>query len=282
MKNHSIFFVILLFSINIYSKTIVTYPNIHGLGTDSFGYDVLKLALSKINNDYEVKLAYIPVNAQRAEESLENEAVSVIDGGISSNVANKFDIIYKPIDMGLLGWRLFIINKIYESDFAKIKTLKQLKKMKAGQGQSWSDIDILENSEIAVVTAPHLDSLLKMVEKGRFNFLPLGVNEVYGLLNNFAPNNKILTVEKTLVLVYPFGRFFYVKKGNKKLYDDISHGLDIAFEDRSFQKLIFNHPFFKEGLEKANLKNRTIIKINNPYMPNEFWDINPKWWYKIK
>lgn len=282
MKSYSVFFVILFFPINIYSKTIVTYPNIHGLGTNSFGYDVLRLALSKVSSDYEVKLTDTFINSPRAKESLENGTISVVDSGISGEVAEKFDIIYKPIDMGLLGWRLFIINSNSESDFSKIKTLKQLKTMKAGQGQNWSDVAVLENSEIEVITAPQLDSLLKMVEKNRFDFLPLGVNEVYGLLNNFAPDNKALVVEKSLVLVYPFGRFFYVKKGNKKLYNDISHGLDIAFKDGSFQKLILNHPFFKEGLEKANLKSRTVIKIDNPFMPKEFWKINSKWWYKLK
>lgn len=283
MKKLSVFILVLiLFSITAYANRTVVYPNLYGLEEKAFAYDVLKLALSKSGKDYKVKLTENNLNTTRAIRELSAGRVTVFDGGPSKGIESEFDVIYIPIDMGLIGWRIFIINEDLQDDFHKIKTLDDLTHKKAGQGNGWPDISILENAGIKVDTNFKFEILFNMLEGKRIDFLPLGVNEAHGFLKQLGKNRTKLVIEDSVVLVYPFGRFFFIKKGDEELKNDIISGLEKSFSDGSFPKLVLNHPFFKEGLEKANLKNRTIIRIDNPFLPESFYKIDPKWWYKFK
>lgn len=277
------FFLIFIFILKsgFANKVEVIYPNRDGMGEKAFGYQLLVIALKKSGEDYLVKIETEPTNQDRALFNLEKGTISVVDTGVGKEFESKFDAIYIPIDRGLTGWRIFLINKNKKAEFAKIKTIRDLKSKIAGQGIGWSDIKIIENAGIKVVTAPKIESLVTMVEKGRFDFLPLGVNEAYGFLSEFGRKKSDVIVEENIILKYQFARLFYVKKGNKKLHDDIEKGLENAFKDGTFQSFINEHPFFKEGIEKANLKNRIEIKISNPFLTEKFKKIDPKWWYKI-
>lgn len=276
----SIFFICFLKS--GFANTVeVIYPNRDGMGEKAFGYQLLVIALKKSGEDYRVKIEKEPTNQDRALFNLERGTISVVDTGVGKEFESKFDAVYIPIDRGLTGWRIFLINKSKKDEFAKIKTVSELQNRVAGQGIGWSDIKIIENAGIKVVTSPKIESLVTMVEKGRFDFLPLGVNEAYGFLSEFGRKNRDVIVEENIILKYQFARLFYVKKGNKKLHDDIAKGLENAFQDGTFQKFINSHPFFKEGIEKAKLSSRVVIKIENPFLTEKFKGIDSKWWYKI-
>jgi len=282
-KLEVVLIVLLVFSGVIFADDLtVVYPNRDGLGEKAFGYQLLQLILPKTGKAYKLVLDKEATNQDRAFSELEKGVFSVVDSGIGPEFESKFDAVYIPIDRGLLGWRIFIINKKQQEDFSKIKTLEQLKTKIAGQGIGWTDGLIIEKSGIRVQTSAKIENLINMVDAGRFDFFPLGVNETHGFLAQFGKGKPNLVVEDTLVLAYPFARLFYVKKGNKVLHDDIKMGLEKAYSDGSFQKFIENHPFFKEGLTKANLKKRTIIRINNPFMTEKFKKIDPKWWYIVE
>ncbi|HBD95333.1 MAG: hypothetical protein A2015_12730 [Spirochaetes bacterium GWF1_31_7] len=284
MRKAVIIFGMIFFAITLFcsSKMEVIYPNRDGIGEQAFGYQLLKLILPKIDKEYSVKLAPESSNQDRALALLENGTYSVVDTGIGPDFENRFDAIYIPIDMGLTGWRIFIINKNQKNDFEKIKTLEQLRNKKAGQGTGWTDGLIIEKSGITVLTAPNVENLVLMVSGDRFDFFPLGVNETHGFLKEYGRDLPNLMVEETLVLAYPFARLFYVKKGNVNLHKDIQLGLEKSYGDGSFKKFIEEHPFFQEGLRKSDLKNRTIIRIDNPFMTEKFKKIDSKWWYKIE
>ena len=264
------------------SETIVVYPNIDGLGETGFGYQMMDLVLKKSGKSYQLQLDPPVVNTSRAFSRLDDGYVSVVDCGTEISLEERFDAVYIPIDRGLLGWRLFIINKNQTGDFAQMKTLKQLQTKVAGQGIGWPDVTILEKAGLQVMTSSHIENLIKMVDGGRFDFFPLGVGEIYGFLRLYGANLPNLIIEDSLVLVYPFGQFFFVKKGNKELHADITIGLENAYADGSFQELVINHPFAKEGLSKAHLETRTVINIENPLMSEAFKNIDPKWWYRLK
>lgn len=284
MKAKLIIILLILFLAKmIYAKDKeVIYPNRDGIGEHAFGYQLLKLILPKTGKNYMVKIVEESSNQDRALAELETGKYSVVDTGIGIDFEKRFDAVYIPIDMGLTGWRIFIINKKQQKDFAKIKTLEQLRKKKAGQGIGWTDADILRNAGIKVESSARIENLIKMVNAERFDFLPLGVNEAHGFLFEYKKKGDELMVEETIVLKYPFARLFYVKKGNSELKQDIKLGLEKAFKDGSFKKLVESNLFFKEGLSKSNLKNRIVIEIENPYMTEKFKHIDSKWWYRIE
>ncbi|MDE1463793.1 hypothetical protein [Spartinivicinus poritis] len=259
----------------------VMYPNIDGIGGESIGFHVLELALEKSGQDYLLKLHGPSVNQRSAKKFVERGILSVFDAGYQAELEQRFEPIYLPIDRGILGWRLLIIHQQNIDKFAAVKNLADLTQYIAGQGVGWGDIAILENAGIKVIKANRVSQLINKVEKQRFDMFPLGANEVYGFLDKYSSNDNSLVVDKNLVLVYPFGRFFYVRKGNTTLANTIKLGMETALVDGSLQALLENHQHFKDAFSKANLKQRKHIDIKTPNLTEKFKNIDPKWWYSL-
>ena len=78
-----------------------------------------------------------------------------------------------------------------------------------------------------------------------------------------------LTVEKNLLLVYPFAMYFFVAQDNQKLGNAIQTGFRNAVDDGSYDTLLFNHPEVRKTLEKSNLKDRIVFRLPNPNMTKE-------------
>ncbi len=261
------------------SATELKYPNLSGVGRSSLGLAVLNLALRKSGEDYHITVDARRTTPKRALYMLESGEIDVIDGGYLPSVLDKVSIIYLPLEMGLSGWRLFVIHKDTETRLSQVKTVDDLKLFTFGQGQGWHDAKVLENAGFTVFTAPKIVNLISMVKVKRFDLFPLGANEAYHLLDVFGQQGDSLIVDDSVVLVYPFGRFFYVRKDNKALKKAIETGMEKALADGSLLTLLKNHPFFKDAFEKAHLNTRTRINIETPGLTEEFKAIDPKWWY---
>ncbi len=272
--------ILALFLITGVEAREITYPNQSGNSDQSLGYAVLNLALNKSGKDFTLSLDLRPVTAGRVIRMLEEGQVDVIDGGYSPVVANQHELIYLPIDLGLSGWRVFITSPHTAKKLSSVKHIEDLKQYTFGQGQGWYDVTVLEHAGLKVTTPPKLDNLFAMVNSQRFDLLPLGANEAFALLERFSANNTQLVIDKHVALVYPFGRFFYVRKSDSELKQAIATGMNRALDDGSLLSLLKQHPYSKDAFEKANLRDRVQIQIETPNMSKEFKSIHPKWWYK--
>ncbi len=259
----------------------VVYPNINLDGKNLFGYSALKLALENSGKEFTLSIKEINTNNSRIRMMLKNKEISVADFGTSPEFERDFLPVFFPIDLGLNGWRIFIIHKDDQTVFDKITSLEDLKKMTAGQGMGWSDIEILEHSGLKVEKAPNIDNLFKMLEMKRFDYLPLGANETHFLLDTYKTKTPNILVEESILLLYPFGRLFFVHKDNKELHDAIQSGLEESFSNGSFQKLFRTHKSNKALFEKANLGKRKQVFIDNPNMSEKFKKIPPKYFFNL-
>jgi hypothetical protein len=269
----------LYFPAQAYSDLEVIYPAMEERPIDSYGYKGLALALEKSGRKYHLSISKNAMNSQRARRSIDDGTISVLDAGTSAEFEKKYSAIYFPIDRGLSGYRLFIINKNLAPEFAAIKSLDDLQKKVAGQGAGWADIKILEGAGIKVVTGEFV-ALFKMVDRRRFDFYPLGIEEIYSLYDKYRGACPDSIIENTLTLHYPFARLFFVRKDNKDLHDALMEGLEKAFADGSFQDLINKDASFRELQLRANIKNRTIIEVDNPNLTPQFRQIPAKYFIK--
>jgi len=210
--NYKINVAILIFAffypLQVHASLKVVYSAIEERPSESYGFKILELALSKSGKPYHLSVSPLKMNQNRTRASIAAGNVSIFDTGTSAEFEESLRAIYFPIDRGISGYRLFIINKDLAPEFAAIKNLDGLKQKVAGQGSGWSDIKILEKAGIKVETA-EFSSLFKMVDVKRFDFYPLGIEDAYGLLDKYkqmAPNS---VVEETLALHYPFARLFF-------------------------------------------------------------------------
>ncbi len=239
------------------------YPNVNGLGEAGFGYRALHLALRHWGQPFELQLAPATTNIPRSLRALAQGDVNVMDLGTSNAFEQQFQPIHLPIDRGLSGWRLLVIRADAAPRFRSVDSLERLADMRAGQGTNWPDAALLRASGLAVVTADHISLLFKLLQAGRFDYLPLGLNEVDGLVRRYRTTSPDAVVEPHLALVYPFARLFFVRRGDEVRRAAIAEGLGRAFDDGSFQALFAADPVTRSTLAQARLAERRVLQIAN-------------------
>ena len=123
---------------------------------------------------------------------------------------------------------------------------------------------MLRAAGLPVVTADQLGLLFKLLQAGRFDYLPLGLNEVHQLVQQHRSIAPDAVVEPHLALVYPFARLFFVRRGDEARRAAIAEGLAQAFEDGSFQALFAADRTTQGVLAQARLAERRVLQVANP------------------
>lgn len=186
-----------------------------------------------------------------------------------------------PLMKGLMGYRLLIIRDEDQVWFQRLAGIDQLRELRAGQGHDWPDTDILRSNGLAVDTAADYDSLFRMLQQGRFDYLPRAINEPWQEVA--ARADLGLAVENSLLLYYPTAEYFFVRPDNNALADRLERGLRRAIDDGSFDTLFREHPVNAEAFGKANILKRKVIRLTNPLLPKETPFSDPAlWWPPVK
>lgn len=239
------------------------YPNVNGLGEAGFGFRALRLALQRWGQPFELVLSQEPTNSARSVRALAQGEVDVMDLGTGADLEARFQAIYLPLDRGLSGWRLLVIRRDAGRRFAGVQSLQDLAAMTAGQGMSWSDVALLRAAGLRVTTAEGLGRLFSLLQAGRFDYLPLGLNEVDGFVAAHRAVAPDAVIEPRLALRYPFARLFYVRRDDDDRHAAISAGLGRAFEDGSFSALFAAQVHTQAALAAARLAERQVLQIAN-------------------
>ena len=106
-----------------------------------------------------------------------------------------------------------------------------------------------------------------MVEGGRFDGFPRGVHEPFGELE--ARPTMDLTVEKNLMVYYQMPFYLFVSPSNQALAKDLETGFERAIANGEFDKVFYGDKSIQDVLQKANMKNRTLFKLENPLLSKE-------------
>ena len=262
------------------SEIKVIYPDREAIDDKStYPYALLELALQKSQKAYRLIPSRLPMTDARARVELSRKRISIAWFGTSTTFEHQFRTIRFPITQGLLGHRLLVIHKDDQEQFSRIRTLEDLKNLSAGQGIGWADVEILKHAGLNVKT-DMVDDLFLMINRHQIiDYFPLGVNEIFNFVANKISRFPHLAVEKNLVLVYPFDFFFFVNIDNKQLHDIVYQGLLQAHADGSFDRLFTSHPDHSGFLNKAELKRRHKISIDNPVLSKETNDLLKKFSY---
>jgi hypothetical protein len=179
-----------------------------------------------------------------------------------------------PLFKGLFGYRVLLIRKQEQARFDQIRIVEDLAKMLGGQGAHWPDTPILQANGLRVTTTETTDSLFKMINAKRFDYFPRGISEAwFELLQRNEPD---LAVEKNLLFYYPTAIYFFVNKDNEALALRIEKGLETLIDNGKFDEFFYNHPRVSSGL--AQVKQRRLILLDNPYLPAATPVNNPRYW----
>jgi hypothetical protein len=248
---------------------------------DSFPCRLLKLALQKSGKPY----VLLPspkgdVTESRAMELIDaRQGIDVEWVGANQAAEDRLLPVLFPIDGGLLGYRIFLIDGARQVEFSRIRSLSDLQAMTALQGKGWADVKVLRNSRLRVFTAFNRENIYKMLMVGRGDYFPRAAFEAFSEQKKFQGAAPGMTVEKTLALHYPLTLLYYVAKSNVTLRDDIYAGLQRAFQDGSYQKLFMSDPDVRTAIDLGDLSARHIFEIDNPVLPSDVKAIPPRYWY---
>lgn len=232
-------------------------------GDTSLPHKLLKEALNKANLDY--------VHPYESDKDISNARIlndvkigqlDVMWSMTSQSLEQDYQAVYIPLFRGLLGMRLAIVTQQNTELFKHVSSIADLKRFRAGQGKTWPDTTILKENGLNVVTTLKYPNLFPMLEGGRFDYFPRGVNEPWDEIVNHQELN--LTVDPYVLLKYTAPLYFFVAKENAQLAQKLTQSLNQMIEDGSFNSMFFSDSQVQMVLQKANLKQRIIIPLSNP------------------
>lgn len=262
---------------------VVRYlPPDEGVGSKSQYYSqLLKLALDKTvttHGPYELKPADKAMNQRDALKSMmQGQGIDVVHTMTDKTRERVLIPIRIPLDKGLMGARLVLINGKDKDKYLNVKTIEDLKRYTFGQGHDWPDTEILRFNDLKVNVSQDYGSLFTMLSAKNFDGFPRGVIEIFDEIEEHKDKNY--AVADGFYVYYPTAMYFFVRKDatGGAVAKRLEAGLKAAIKDGSFDKLF--DTTMKPYLDKANLKSRIGIKLKNPLLPDETPLNDPSLWY---
>lgn len=262
----NLFSLIALYVLTTFSSLAqeIVYP---GFERTSYEIVLLEHVLAyKENKKYQIKAFGADLPKGRSFMLLaNNEGIDVMFGGSTLEREAKYHPIRFPLLRGLNGWRIPLVRKGNEALFSEVNTLTEFKSIVPGQFHTWSDTKVLESNDIYVEKGSNSEGLYYMLHKGRFDYFPRSILEVYWDLERHPDLD--IALENNTLIQYPTAYYYYVRKSNMTLANDIKFGLELALKDGSFQR-IFDRYYGKQIADMRNSKRR-LIKLQNPYLSEE-------------
>ncbi|MDO3384655.1 hypothetical protein QWI17_02260 [Gilvimarinus sp. SDUM040013] len=161
-------------------------------------------------------------------------------------IANpKITIIRQPLQYGLLGYRNFLIRRQDEDRFEALKSLDDLQGLTAGMGRDWPDAAILRANGLRVLEAPTFGALFPMLMAKRFDYIPLGVEEIEPTFVAYQDKYPNIVASESILMVYPISVHFMVCSCRPDLIERLQVGLANMVESGEMQR------FFSEQKHAA-------------------------------
>lgn len=242
--------------------------------------ELLALAMSQTANESPFKIKH------SNKEMSQGRIISALEQGVELDVIwtmtskqreSRLLPIRIPLLKGMMGYRIFLIRAEDQLKFSNIKTLDQLKRLKAGQGTHWPDTKILLSNGLDVVTTVKFELLFPMLESARFDYFPRGINEAWVELQHHG--DKRIMVEPSILLKYPAPMYFFVQRSDTALAERIERGLIQSIKDGSFDRLFYSFPAHQAIFNHKALRGRKIFELSNPYLSEATPINNPDLWF---
>lgn len=217
---------------------------------DKYFIRLLQLGLDKAGTPYAMQEWAVPLTKSRAlAEVARGKHLDVAWAVTTRKREREMLAVRVPLDKGLSGWRIPLVDPQNKDRFRDVRTLADLRALSAGQGFDWADNDIFRANGLPVVIGDDLPSLVRMLAVKRFDYI--------------AP----LAVDAHVLLYYPSAVYFFVRRDNLPLARALEKGLLKAVEDGSFDRMF--HAAADRSLQQAHIGTRTLIALHNPAFPEE-------------
>jgi hypothetical protein len=237
--------------------------------------EILRLALDKTLKEfgpYELR-GIPPMNRARAMAAMHNSTYPnfILQMSYEDDWGSQDHLAYIPfpIERGALSYRICFMRKAVKARVKNATRIEHLKDFTFGTGIGWADTKVLRHNNLHVIEGTSGINLFRMTKAGRIDLFCRGPSEY---IHEFRQEHALgLTSDDHLALYYPLPKFFFAHRDDIEVLNRIKKGLDIAYKDGSFNKLWNKR--HRKGMDAANLKNRNIVRMENPlikHLPRDY------------
>jgi hypothetical protein len=225
-------------------------------------FDFIELALEKAEPKYgHYTIETLPAsNVEQAFKLLNTPgSLDLIVSGNEKSRESQAYPIYIPLDRGLLGFRLCLINKQSAEVFSTISTAAEFteRNLAIYVKQQWPDLGIYENNGFPVQGFNQLTSLTNALTSDRNACFSRSLIEI----GFEAMRYQNLEIEANVAFIYPLADIIYVSKANTRLQAALEYGLNKAIEDQSYFHLFNQH--YESVLQEHSFYFRKMFLMKN-------------------
>lgn len=230
--------------------------------TLAFIINVMELSKPKYGDYRLTRSAHM--EQDQALETLKNgTGVDFLVVGATTQREAELSFVYVPVDRGLLGFRVCLINK-KTLNLKQVRTFNDLnrKNIRFGLGTDWPDVPIFQKFGANLVLSEEYSALFGMLSDNQFECLSRSLNEIDKELIEHSEKN--FSVEKDLLFVYSLANFMATNKADLKLNERLKYGIDKAIENNSFYSLF--DEYFNNKFIQYNIYQRRLLFLDNDDM----------------
>lgn len=184
-----------------------------------------------------------------------------------------------PIDKGLLGYRVFLIQAEDQPRFTAVQSLQALRQFSFGQGRDWSDVAVYKAAGLPVVTGSSYEGLFHMLMLRRFEAFGRGVTEVSGELAHWRKKYPQMAIENELLLYYPLPVYFWFPRTaeGQRHAQRVEEGMLALIADGTLDRLFAEE--YGSTIESLGLRDRRMLRIANPNLSSGHPFDNKAYWF---
>ncbi|MCE3221399.1 amino acid ABC transporter substrate-binding protein [Vibrio diabolicus] len=216
--------------------------------------------------------------ATRVLSDLESGKLDIVWTATSTDLEKRFIPVRFPIFRGLLGMRIGLIHQKDSQLLSSVQSKADLMRFKICTGKTWPDTHILDANGLVTAKSLKYPNIFEMMLAGnRCHFFARGVMEPFA---EVASHPELpLTVDSHIMLRYRMPYMLFVSKSNPDLAEHLLEIITEIFDEGLYDEMFFNDSEIKAVLSQANLKNRVIIDLENPYLTGETRSIPERFFY---
>lgn len=241
---------------------------------------LLEMILESTREDFgEYRIRFFPEDCTRARELHEiasGENINVCVVPTSSEWESKAIAIRIPVMKGLMGYRLFLVDRAKAGQFTELRTLEDFKKLRAGYGCRWPITAVLHKQGFCIVGSNGYEELFHMLRANRFDYFARGLNDIFMEYETRPGLAEDVVIEGGHAMYLAMPVYIFVSPAYPEVASRLRAGFERIMADGSFDRLFAR--YHCTSLLKARLGERHIFVVDNPDLSPETPLHDPALW----
>lgn len=271
-------------SANSSTAVHVAAPQSRLEASTSYYSDLLQLVLNKTAADYgpaHLVFESMPESGSLWKLMLNKKRIDVHWLTPVTEIEQQLRLVPVSILYGGLGLRGMIIQSSLLPAFEQLKSIEDLRRFTACQGEKWPDVQVLQYAGLKVHTVQKFDSIPEMLRKGRCDYFPRSVIEGEAELATWPQQGQGFMFFTSLLLHYPLPVHFYVNPENTPLAERLEQGLRAMSESGELLRFMQQHAVTRHVFEPERYRQSVLLKLHNPVLPAAHQHNKSNFWIEL-